>query len=506
MRGLIGEEITKPPYVIKERPPGDPEMFPDEMRMAELTKCSLSVTYFVNNYIQILDDRERKWIRFTLYPAQINVLETLVNEKYVILLKTRQFGATTLVAAYFAWLSLFANNASLLFLSKSEREASVLMEDRYKPMFRRLPTWMMPKEDLSLPDSKSEIGLSNGAKTFSLPTSGGDSYTARAVLVDEAALVYKSKTSLSDVLLAVQPTMAAGGQLFLVSKADKSRPSSTFNGIFTGAMNGDNEFFPIFAPWYAVPWRTREWYDRQKQLSLSIDGTMDSVRENYPETPEEALSPKELDKRLHYKLIAPNFVPSNGLYGDDVAEHEVPEVPNLLLYKLPDPAGTYIMTADPAEGNPTSDFSCIDVWDWDTGEQMANVAGRFEPSILALYIDLLSKFFNGAPVFPERNNHGGSLVLALRVSGITRILSGPDEKEGYNVTLKSKAIGFTELATLLREKKMIIHNRETYRQLQSIEGSTLRAPEGDHDDLATTAMLYAAAKKFVHLSMLIEFV
>jgi hypothetical protein len=125
--------------------------------------------------------------------------------------------------------------------------------------------------------------------------------------------MHTSRTLLSEVLLAVEPTIDAGGQLILVSKADKSKPDSTFNSLFKAAIEGRNNFFPIFAPWQAVPRRNDEWYDSKVEFSKSINGTMDYVKENYPSSWQEALEPKELDKRLNVnhlrKCLDPMQVP-----------------------------------------------------------------------------------------------------------------------------------------------------------------------------------------------------
>jgi hypothetical protein len=505
--GLVDDKICITDRVIPNKPPGDPEEYTDDTRFKELFKCKESVHYFIHNYVRILDDRTRTYVPFALYPAQINVLDAVAKNKYIILLKSRQFGASTLIGgAYFLWLMLFTSNTHNLVLSKSERESQVLMMDRFKPMFRNLPSWMKPVYDRLLSDSKTEFALSNGSKMFSLPTSAGDSYTARACMVDEAALVHNSKTALSDVLLAVQPTIAAGGQLILVSKADKSRPDSTFNSIFKSAVRGENDFFPLFASWRAVPWRDVSWYNEQVKLSIAVDGTKDSVSENYPDTWEEALAPKELDKRLSSVHISNCFKEIKPL--DDT---DKPEINNLLIFKRPEPNALYVITPDAAEGNPASDPSCLDVWDWETGEQMATLSGRYEPGVMGVYVDLISRYYNNAPAFPERNNHGHALILWVQQNTDVRLLKGPDSTEGrskygYHSSKPSKAMAYSHLGELLKDEEIILHNPETQRQLNSIEGSTLRAPKKDHDDHAISVMLFAAAKKYVHLTFSLGFI
>jgi hypothetical protein len=501
-RKLIGRPIISSSLVIPDKPLGDPNTYPENIILEEMFKCATSPHYFINNYCHILDDRTRQWVLFKLYPSQINILTILANEQYVILCKTRQVGASTLVAAYDLWLMLFEDNTHTLMLSRGEREAQALLTYRFKPMLLKLPYWMQPK---SIPsDSKSQIEFSTGDLIMSLPTSGGDSFTVRSVLIDEAALVHRSRTPLAQVLLNVQPTADAGGQMFLVSKADKSRPKSTFNTIFQEAIKGKNEFYPIFAPWYAVPRRDKVWYNRQKRISLSIDGTLDHLHESFPNTWEEAMAPRTLDKRLNFEWCQQCYVEKEPL-------RPSLNLPGLKIFVEPNSEETYIIVADAAEGNPQSDPSVAHVYNWETGEQCLTISGRFEVATFAEYVAIISTYYGMAPIFVERNNHGHAVINELLRGGAGRVLTGPDStptvtKYGYLTTPKSKAQGYVELSNRLRDKDITVYDHETYRQLTILEGSTLRAPRGEHDDHAICSMLYAAAKKYVHLTMVIGFV
>lgn len=505
-KGMIGRELTRHSGVVPNRRKGDVEKYTHDQRLEELFRCEESVSYFVHNYCHILNDKTRLWVPFNLYPVQRNILDIISKEQYTIILKTRQVGASTLYAAYYLWLMLYTPNTHNLMLSRGEREAQALLVWRYKPMLQKLPSWMKPEAIPS--DSKSEISFSTGAVLMSLPTSGGDSFTVRAALIDEAALVHRSKTSLAQVLLNIQPTADAGGQLGLVSKSDKTRPKSTFNTIFQEALKGNNEFYPMFAPWFSVPRRDKVWYNKQVRISKSIDGTLDHVQESYPNTWEEALSPKTLDKRFHFETVQKCYEAV-----DEPYEHS--EMKGLFIFIEPDKIDSnilYIITVDAAEGNPQSDFSEAHVYNWVTGEQIAVFRGRYEIDTFSEYVAEISRIFHMAPMFVERNNHGHAVISNLRNSHKTgRLLTGPDStqaraKFGWLTGPKSKALGYVELAKRLQNQQILLHHHETYRQLTILEGSTLKAPSGEYDDGAICAMLYAAAKKYVHLDLLLGFV
>src|SRR5262249_58666355 len=91
-----------------------------------------------------------------------------------------------------------------------------------------------------------------------------------------------------------------------------------------------------------------------------------------------------------------------------------PAIPNLEVYVLPQPDHRYVIGADPAEGNPTSDDSALTVLDKDSGEEVAALAGKLQPAVLAAHADALGLWYNGAPIMVERNNHGHAVLLWLQ--------------------------------------------------------------------------------------------
>jgi hypothetical protein len=73
-------------------------------------------------------------------------------------------------------------------------------------------------------------------------------------------------------------------------------------------------------------------------------------------------------------------------------------------------------------------------------------------------------------------------------------LCGDDLKPGWNTTTKRKARLYDLTGEALRDGEAIIHGLDTFSQLASIEGSTLRAPEGQLDDRATAFALALAGR------------
>lgn len=456
----------------------------------EIGKCAASRSYFVNRYVQIFDAQAQGWIPFTLWREQEQMLRAFDRHQLIIALKARQLGITWLcLGGDILWSMLFRPKAVALIFSKRDDEATYLLnEERLKGMYQRLPEWMQARSVTT--DSAHQFGLSNGSIAYAFPTTGGDGYTATNVLVDEADLV----PNFSSMMRSVKPTIDAGGKMIMISRVDKEKPESGFKNIYRGARDGANAWHPIFLPWHVRPERTRAWHEQQKQDALTNTGSLDDVYEQYPETDEQALMTRSSDKRIPGEWLLHAYAELPPLSDKVLQIAKAPAVPGLQVFKLPKPERRYVMGADTAEGNPTSDDSALDVLDAETGEQMAVLVGKFEPESFAMYIDQTGVFFNAAPVLVERNNHGHAVLLALKHTGRTRRLKGADGKDGWQTNAQSKALMYSNAVTAYRDSEGVLHDRFTYRQLASIVGSTLSAPEGQKDDRAMADVLARQAQ------------
>lgn len=455
--------------------PATDDLTVDEQR-AELMKCALSPLYFITRYCRIYHTPTRSWIPFELWPAQIDVLALIVEAQLSIFLKSRQIGITWLALGYATWLMLFDPIAVILIFSRRDDEATYLLgEERLKGMYRRLPDWMQARAVVG--DNDHQFELSNGSIARAFPSNAGDSYTATFALIDEADLV----PDLGQLLAKVKPTIDAGGKLALVSRADKSKPNSPFKKIYQAAKEGRNDWRCLFLPWYVHPGRDQRWYEKQKADVLTRTGSLDELHEQYPADDVEALAPRSLDKRLLPIWLHSCYVAQDGL---EKLPGDAPNANGLLVYRLPESMRKYAIGIDPAEGNPNSDDSSLHVMDKATGEEVAHLSGKFQPSVMAAHADRLARWYNGASILPERNNHGHAVLLWLQDNSRCPILNGWDGKPGWLSNSKGKALLYDGIADALKDSVTTFHSFKTYLQLAGIEGSSLRAPEGEMDDAA----------------------
>ncbi len=126
---------------------------------------------------------------------------------------------------------------------------------------------------------------------------------------------------------------------------------------------------------------------------------------------------------------------------------------------------------------------------------MAELAGKFEPSVFADYAYQLARWFNRADVLVERNNHGHAVLLWLRDHGRgLQLLAGHDGQPGWLSSSLGKAQLYDKCAEGFKNAELTLHSFATYIQVASIDGSTLRAPDGQPDDRADALALACVAR------------
>lgn len=450
----------------------------------ELGRCYTKPLHFVHHYCQIYDATSGEWEPFHLWPEQKATLDSIHANRLCVILKARQLGMSWLVLGYALWQMIFRPAATVLIFSRRDTEAIYLLSrDRLRGMYQRLPEWMKSGHE-TIVESGHEWSLANGSSARAFPSNAGDSYTASLAIVDEADLV----PDLNLLMRAVKPTIDGGGKMVLVSRTDKKYPQSEFKAIYRGAYADVNGWTPIFLPWTVHPGRDTAWYEAQKKDIESRTGALDDLHELYPNTPAEALAPRSLDKRLPHAWLTQCYV------AQKAAEDVALGLPGLAVYAPPVLNQRYVLGVDTAEGNPTSDESSITVLDLLTGEEMAVCAGRFQPSATGEYADCIARYYHDAAILVERNNHGHAVLLWLREHSRMRVLSGRDGNRGWLTNSLGKALLYTEIADALRDRAVTIHGLETYSQLASIDGSTLSAPSGMHDDRAMSFVLAHMAR------------
>jgi hypothetical protein len=220
----------------------------------EFIKCAKDPAYFMRKYCYI-QHPTRGRVLFNLYPFQEEVLHLFRDHKFLITLKSRQLGISTLAAGYSLWLMLFHKDKNVLALATTQATARNLVS-KVIFMYSELPKWMKIP---SVENNKLSLRLKNGSK-IQAKSSNADAARSEAVsllLIDEAAFI----DNIEETFASAQQTLATGGQCMALSTPNGI--GNWFHQTWVKAESGENSFLPVRLPWTVHPERTQKWRDQQ---------------------------------------------------------------------------------------------------------------------------------------------------------------------------------------------------------------------------------------------------
>jgi len=251
----------------------------------EFRKCATDPDYFIRTYIWIESERDPRGKEpFALWDYQERALDAYMQDRFVIILKARQLGFTTLAMAYAMWHCLFRPRANILLISKSQDSADKNL-GMARFMYSFLPEWMKARGPELDGDAAKQMafkfpdGTTNRLKSFAGTKTAGAGETASLVILDEFALMEDP----ANTYRTIKPTTDAGGKLIIISTARGG--NNMFAKIYRDGKRGQNEFTSIFEPWSSSRLITEAQYENKKREFISEPWLFYA---EYPSSDEEA--------------------------------------------------------------------------------------------------------------------------------------------------------------------------------------------------------------------------
>lgn len=462
-------------------------------------KCAASPEFFFRHF-WFLQHPEKGAILFDLFEPQARALKVFMDERYVITLKARQIGWTTLVAAFAFWECFFCDDRLEIFLSKGEREAKAIL-GKVVYGYKRLPEWMRARGPRRINDNMSEFILSNGSTIESLP-SKSDPARGRScyrVVVDEWAFLENPE----EAWASIEPIADVGGRVLGLSTANGW--GNFFHTMWVKAETGVGEFVPIFEPWDSRTERDSAWYEA-KRASLPEW----QLHQEYPRTPEEAFiqggNPFFDTDKLMRMPTEPGRV-GNIVNREFRTFVEYPNG-NLELWELPIFGDKYVIGADVAEGLEHGDFSSAHVKHLRTGNIVAHWHGHIPPDEFAEILSDLGHFYRRALIGCEVNNHGLTTCTALKLLRYpnifySRIIDERTKREtqkvGWVTSRKTRPLMLDDLYAALRDGSIGLKDRETIGELRTfVRDENARLHGSPFDDRTMSLAITEQMSAYAH--------
>ena len=448
----------------------------------EYIKCSQDPVYFVDNYCYIVT-LDAGLQQFKLYDCQKEKIETIHNNRKVIIMEGRQQGKTTVAAAYILWYTLFQASKNVAILANKASTAREILS-RYQLMYENLPLWMQQGVTTW---NKGDVELENGSKVFTAATTaaGIRSKSVNLLYIDEAAIIPNNVAEA--FFTSVYPTISAGTtSKILITSTPLGY--NHFWKFWNDAEKGRNDFVPLFIPYNRIPGRDEAWAEEQRKQLGELKFTQEV-----------------LCKFLGSSLTLVDASTIAKLSPDEVIHSK----DGLDLTEFPKKGHQYVIIADIAKGvgGDYSAFVIIDMTDAPyrmVGKYRNN---RINPVLYPNVIHKVATDYNDAYVLIEINiseqvayiMHDELMyenIIFVNRTAMGQVVSGGfgggKVQFGVNTDKKVKRVGCHNFKAMIEENKLIVNDIDTISEISTfIEvNGQYRADEGYHDDLVMPLVLF----------------
>ena len=467
-----------------------------EEQVLEIAKCVKDPIYFIDNYCYIVT-LDYGIQPFKLYDCQKTKIKLIHDNRKVILMEGRQQGKTTSAAAYILWYTLFQDNKSVAVLANKSATAREIMS-RYQLMFEYLPPWMQQGIKTW---NKGDIELENGSIVFTSATTaaGIRGKSVNLLYIDEAAII--PNTVADAFFTAVYPVISAG-QTTKILITSTPLGYNHFWKFWNDAINKNNDFVPMYIPYWEIPGRDEKWALEQKRQL----GDLKYNQEVLCKFLGSSLTLINSDT-IEYMTTCPTVYSKDGL---DLYEYPINGQRDE-DEKLVTKPHTYVIVADTAKGvgGDYSAFVIVDIT-----EVPYKLVGKFRdnkiaPMLYPTVIHKIAKDYNNAYVLIEVNSseqvahimHNeleyDNIIFVNRDTKKGQVVSGGfgggKTQLGVQTDKRVKRIGCFTFKALVEEKKLLIMDADTISEISTFiqVRDSYAADDGYHDDLVMPLVLFS---------------
>lgn len=449
-----------------------------------------------------------------------------------IVLKARQLGISTFTEAFITFMTMFNPNTSSVLMAHLSESASAIF-NMTKLFVNELPAGMQPQQKYS------------NAKEIVFDGDNGLKSSIRVMVASDATRGSTYKFAhLSEVAFWEHPEEAllALNQAVPMTNDSLIVIESTANGfnyfynLWQDAVNGRNDYTPIFFPWYVDPNYSRPYdgfllspyeIDIKERYNLTLDqlqwrrwcianncgGDEIKFRQEYPITPEEAFITSGTSI-FNTELILEHMKDlkepiKRGYFSYDYDELHITNIrwvddPNgyIKIYRDRTSNSTVIGGDTAGEG---SDFFAGHVLD-SSGYVCAVLHHQFDEDLFVKQIYCLGAYYHSLIAieanfssFPNRELQRLRYPLLYVRETYDQIGANAQDRFGFRTTQLTRPMIVNQLVEIVREHIDRINDRETLQEMLSFVRNPrgrAEASEGTHDDLVMSlAIAYEALKQ-----------
>lgn len=224
--------------------------------LEELAKCASDVVYFGNKYCYSMTDEGIRQIQ--LRPYQEDMLSAFQDNRFVVMLASRQIGKTVTSSIFIAWYLCFHSDRNIMVVANKLATTTEIV-DKIKTVLKNLPFFMKPGISAG---GVTGMRFDNGCRLFSQATTktAAIGFTIHLLFADEFAHIHSN--FLLPFYRSIYPTLSSS-QVSRIIICSTPNGMNLFYEIYQGAIEKRNNYFPIRVDWWQVPGRDEQWRKRE---------------------------------------------------------------------------------------------------------------------------------------------------------------------------------------------------------------------------------------------------
>jgi len=452
----------------------------------DIAKCRKNIIYFAETFFFITNLDQGK-MKIKLHNYQKKILRSLRDERFVVLLASRQIGKTTLMTIYALWISCFFEDQRILIVANKEQTAINIFK-RVRLAYEKLPNYLKPG---TVEYGKTSMSLGNGSSigisTTSSDAGRGDS--CNVLILDELAFI--DNHLVMDFWNSVYPIISSSKKSKIFIASTPNGTGNLFHELYSGAVEKKNNWHAEKVDWWEFPGRDEKWKEDTIRTLGSKDAFDQEFGNVFLQTGESALDEK-LFEEMKSDCTEPKFVFDEGHY---------------LLWEEPDKEKIYVAGVDISEGvsQAASVIQILDMTNLREIKQVATYHNRMiSPYNFTAKLHEILQHWGSPLALIERNNCGAQVVDSLRnIHSYENIVSyGPKiggtvfNKLGVLAHTNSKYKGVINMRYWINEVKSVkIRDLKTLNELKNFvrypNGTWAAKPGADSWDDRVMSLIWA---------------
>lgn len=458
-----------------------------EEKILEYLRCKNNFAYFFENYIILeLAGKDRT---VKLYNKQRELCDLINSEHFVVVLKSRQTGISTVIQAYCAHALVFYDNVHVGIISKDGNEATAFA--RFIAGFiERLPKWMKPKFKKK---TEQTFILENGSKVYSStvnpvqPDKTLRGKVLHILVIDEAAFCRNLEEAWTSLVPALSTAQKAAREsknpyatIIISTPAKTVGVGAWYYQMYMRAVSNKDDIFKSFViHWKDIPELANDpcWYENQCRL--------------WGNDPQKIA--QELD--LQFGVAEGSFLMEETI----IKLQNTKTIPierfkaydgEIWVFEKPQEGRSYLIGVDVAPEHG-EDKSAIEIIDYETLEQVWEFCGKCKVSdLVKILIGTIVKY--PGIIVVENNSYGNQVIEELSNTEFSQYLyverKGENKiQRGLSTNLKTRPLIIDALYSNVTNFPETIKSERLKLELIGLEFNKVgrvEAGKGCHDDMA----------------------